>query len=94
VEPPEEPLEAVVHPGSCAGFADGAAARLESAIGGIDVIVRHSTAARRDTVQVAKGGHLDRGQAANLLVQAALTDFGEGGALYDEKVRLVPRSGS
>jgi hypothetical protein len=37
-----------------------------------------------------KGGHFHAGRAANRLVRARTTDAGEGGALYDEGVRLVP----
>jgi hypothetical protein len=39
---------------------------------------------------VPKGGHLRDGACPNALLRARLTDLGEGGALYDERVRLVP----
>jgi len=39
---------------------------------------------------IPKGGHRRDGRCANALVAARLTDIGEGGALYDEGVRLRP----
>jgi len=86
----EGPAEAVVHPDAANGLPDGARARLESAIGSLDVRVRHDPKQRRDVVLVAKGGHLQDGRCANVLIRARATDAGEGGALYDEGVRLLP----
>lgn len=86
--PPELPLEVTVHPDSAAGLADGALARLESRLGAIDVRVRHDARQRRDVALMPKGGSFAAGAAANALIRAALTDLGEGGALYDEPVRL------
>jgi hypothetical protein len=60
-------------------------------IGALDVIVKHDPRQRRDVALVPKGGHLSRGQCANALIRARTTDAGDGGALYDERVRLVPR---
>jgi hypothetical protein len=37
----------------------------------------------------AKGGHQRDGQCMNVLIAARTTDIGEGGALYDEWVRLT-----
>jgi hypothetical protein len=37
----------------------------------------------------AKGGHMADGQCMNTLIRARTTDIGEGGALYDERVRLI-----
>ena len=42
-----------------------------------------------DVALAPKGGHFDAGRAANALLRARLTDFGEGAALYDERVRIV-----
>jgi hypothetical protein len=64
-------------------------ARLESAIGSLRVRVRHDARQRRDVALMAKGGHLKDGRCANALIKARATDLGEGGALYDEGVRLV-----
>jgi hypothetical protein len=87
---PEGVAEARVHPDAAAGIADLSLARLESAVGAMTVRVRHDSSLRRDVVHMQKGGHLSRGQCANALTRARLTDLGEGGALYDEGVRLVP----
>jgi hypothetical protein len=56
------------------------------------VRIKHDPKQRRDTALIPKGGHLRAGQCANALVRAAITDYGEGGALYDEQVRIVPLS--
>jgi hypothetical protein len=47
---------------------------------------------RQDVALVPKGGHLRDGRCPNALIAAKLTDAGEGGALYDEPVRLRPHS--
>lgn len=84
--------ECTVHPetAAAAGVSEGVPARLESAIGAMDVTVRCDARQRRDVALVPKGGHLRDGRCANALVAARLTDMGEGGALYDEGVRLRP----
>jgi anaerobic selenocysteine-containing dehydrogenase len=86
----EGPLPATVHPDAAAGVPDGATCRIESAIGSMPVRLRHDRRQRRDVVIVPKGGHLAHDQCANAIIRAALTDIGEGGALYDEPVRIVP----
>ena len=88
--PPPGPPLVTVHPESALGIADGAVARLESAIGAITVRVKHDARQRRDVALMAKGGHLRTGASANLLSRARATDIGGGGALYDEPGRLVP----
>jgi anaerobic selenocysteine-containing dehydrogenase len=88
--PLDGPLEVTVHPDSAAGLVDGTIARMESRIASIPVRVRHDARQRRDVALCAKGGHLADGRCANALVRARVTDIGEGGALYEEFVRLVP----
>ena len=83
------PAIATVHPDAANGIADGAIAKLESRIASMTVRVKHDARQRRDVVIVPKGGHLKDGRCANLLVRAATTDMGEGGALYNERVRFV-----
>src|SRR5205085_651688 len=83
-----------VHPDAAPGFADGALATLESRAGALTVCVRHDARQRRDVALIPKGGHLAAGRCANVLIRARLTDMGEGGALYDERVRLRPLAGS
>jgi anaerobic selenocysteine-containing dehydrogenase len=85
--PIPEVAECWIHPES-SELADGARAVLESEVGEMEVVIRHSPSERRDTVRIAKGGHFDRGQSANVLIAGTLTDFGEGGSLYDQPVRL------
>jgi hypothetical protein len=63
-------------------------ATLESSLGALPVRVHVDDRQRRDVAIVPKGGHVSTGHAANALIRAALTDIGEGGALYDEGVRL------
>jgi anaerobic selenocysteine-containing dehydrogenase len=85
------PAVCTVHPdvAAAAGLSDGALGRLQSAIGELRVRVRCDPRQRRDVALVPKGGHLRDGRAANALIRARTTDLGEGGALYDEGVRLV-----
>jgi anaerobic selenocysteine-containing dehydrogenase len=90
VRPLEGRAVVTVHPDAAGGVPDGGHARLESPIGGLDVTVRHDRLQRRDVALMAKGGHLSRGHCANALIRARTTDAGDGGALYDERVRLVP----
>jgi anaerobic selenocysteine-containing dehydrogenase len=87
--PPDGPLECTVHPAVTA-LPDGALARLESVIGSIEVRVRHDPRQRRDVALVPKGGRHREGRCANALIRARLSDHGEGAALGDELVRLVP----
>jgi anaerobic selenocysteine-containing dehydrogenase len=84
------PPALTVHPESARGIADGAVARVESAIAAMVVRVRHDPRQRRDVALMAKGGHLKTGKSANLLSRAKATDIGGGGCLYDEPGRLVP----
>ncbi len=90
LEPPSSPLEVVVHPDAAKGIADGERARLVSPIGELRVRLRHDPRQRRDVVIAPKGGHYRDGCSANTITRAQLTDIGEGGALYDERVKLVP----
>jgi anaerobic selenocysteine-containing dehydrogenase len=89
-KPQEGPLVVTVHPEASNGVADGGLARVESEVGSLVVRVRHDARQRRDVALAPKGGHFDEGRAANALLRPRLTDFGEGAALYDERVRLVP----
>ncbi len=84
------PAQVTVHPEACQGLADGSICRLESAIGSMLVTIHHDARQRRDVAIVPKGGHYSQGRCANVLLKARTTDLGEGGALYDERVRLVP----
>jgi anaerobic selenocysteine-containing dehydrogenase len=81
---------ATVHPDTVPEIPEGEMARLESAISSIVVQIRHDSRQRRDVVLIPKGGHLHAGRCANALLRARTTDIGEGAALYDERVRIVP----
>jgi anaerobic selenocysteine-containing dehydrogenase len=84
------PAVVTVHPDAARGLPDGALARLESAVGSLQVRIAHDPEQRRDVAIIPKGGHWAAGRCANALLRARTTDLGEGGALYDERVRLVP----
>jgi anaerobic selenocysteine-containing dehydrogenase len=86
---PDGPAVVTVHPDAAGEIPDGGLARLESPHGALTVRVRHDPAQRRDVALAAKGGHLGEGQCMNTLIRARTTDIGEGGALYDERVRLI-----
>lgn len=85
---PEDLAEVRVHPEAAGDVADGAVARLRSVVGELLVRVRHDPRQRRDVVLMAKGGGWRRGWCANALVEARVTDAGEGGVLYEQGVRL------
>jgi anaerobic selenocysteine-containing dehydrogenase len=87
---PPRPAEVTIHPDAAPSIADGALATLRSTLGSITVLVRHDPRQRRDVAIVPKGGHLRDGSCTNAITRAQLTDLGEGGALYDEPVRLDP----
>ena len=84
------PLPTTIHPDVLPGVADGGRARIVSAIGALEVVVRHDRQQRRDLVVVPKGGHFDRGWAANAIIPARLTDHGEGAAYLSTRVRIEP----
>ena len=87
--PEPDLLQATCHPSAANGFGDGEVVRLESAIGSMRARLRFDAAQRPDVVIVPKGGNYDRGNCANVLVRARLTDAGEGAAYQDCRVRLA-----
>jgi anaerobic selenocysteine-containing dehydrogenase len=92
---PAGPATCTVHPdvAEAVGVVDGDEAWLESTRGRMRVVVRCDPAQRRDVALIPKGGHRRTGQCANALIDARLTDIGGGGALYDQRVRLVSAHG-
>jgi anaerobic selenocysteine-containing dehydrogenase len=88
-KPPSGPAVVTVHPDAAAGIPDGGVCRLESRTGSLVVKLRHDPLQRRDVAITPKGGALAGGRCANALIRARVTDLGEGGALYEERVRLV-----
>ncbi|WP_437947517.1 molybdopterin-dependent oxidoreductase [Sorangium sp. So ce296] len=88
--PAQGPAVVTVHPDAAGGVADGAVCRIVSRVGAMTVRLRHDPAQRRDVALIPKGGHLHDGRCANALIRARTTDIGEGGALYEERVRIEP----
>ena len=86
-------LAATVHPDAANGIPHGEMCRLESRTGWMRVVLHHDARQRKDVVLLPKGGHLRDGRCANVLLKARITDLGEGGALYDEPVRLMSING-
>jgi anaerobic selenocysteine-containing dehydrogenase len=89
-KPAEDPARVTVHPEAAAGIPHDGLARLASRVGEMAVRVCHDARQRRDVALMAKGGHHRSGHCANALIRARTTDGGEGGALYDEPVCLLP----
>ena len=83
------PAEVTVHPHAAPNL-DGELATLRSPLGSMQIRVRHDARQRPDLALVPKGGHVRDGASANQITRARLTDIGEGGALYDERVRIEP----
>jgi anaerobic selenocysteine-containing dehydrogenase len=86
-------LPALVHPDAVPGLADGALARLSSRFGALTVRIEHDATQRKDVVIVPKGGHYDDGWAANALIEARATDYGDGAAYLSTRVRLEAITG-
>jgi anaerobic selenocysteine-containing dehydrogenase len=86
----ESPPTLTVHPNAAHGLTNGSRCLLESRVGSMVVQLRFDEAQRKDVALLPKGGHRTRGACGNSLVRARLTDLGEGGALYEEAVRIVP----
>ena len=82
------PVEARLHPGSAEGWEDGALATLVSPVGRLGVRLVFDTSLQEGIVLVPKGGSLDLGRAANVLVPAVETDIGGGAAYLDARVRI------
>ncbi len=87
--PEPDLMLATCHPSAAPGFGEGDVVRLESAIGAMRVRLRFDREQRPDVVVVPKGGNYDRGNCANVLVRARLTDAGEGAAYLDCRVRFA-----
>ena len=79
-----------VHPEAANGIGDGELCSLQSGISSMTVRLHYDVKQRRDVALIPKGGHWREGRCANALLRARTTDLGEGGALYDERIRIVP----
>jgi anaerobic selenocysteine-containing dehydrogenase len=78
-----------VHPSAAGGRAAGALVTIESEHGRLTATLQLDAALRPDVAVMPKGGHFDRGHAANALIAARATDLGLGAAYLDCRVRLV-----
>jgi anaerobic selenocysteine-containing dehydrogenase len=78
-----------VHPSAAPDLAAGELVTIESAHGRLRATLELDPALRPDVAVMPKGGHFDRGHAANALIAARTTDIGLGAAYLDCRVRLV-----
>ena len=81
----------VVHPDAAPGLAAGDVVRVVSAYGEVEAELRLDAEQRSDVAIMPKGGHYDRAQSANALIEARPTDLGLGAAYLDCFVRLAPK---
>ena len=77
-----------MHPDAAAGCADGDRVVVTSALASIEAELRLDPQQRRDTAIMPKGGHFDRGQSANTLIEARATDLGLGANYLDCRVSI------
>jgi anaerobic selenocysteine-containing dehydrogenase len=89
---PGERITVTVHPDSApAGAVAGDDVVIESPAARLVARLVLDESQRRDVALMPKGGHFDRGQSANALIAARLTDVGLGADLLDQRVRLTNR---
>ena len=79
-----------VHPDAVPGMRAGEVVRVVSAFGEVAAELRLDPLQRSDVAIMPKGGHFDRGQSANALIEARPTDLGLGAAYLDCFVRIAP----
>ena len=90
VDEPPSPMPLTVHPSAANGLAEGEHCSLESELGRMTVRLVFDPLQRDDVALLPKGGPRYAHACPNKLIRAQLTDLGEGGALYEEPVRIVP----
>ena len=83
-------LPATVHPDSASGLNADDIVMLESEHGQLTVRLKLDANQRRDIVLVPKGGWLNKGRCANVLIKAQTTDAGDCAVYYDTPVRIRP----
>ncbi len=86
---PGELARVTVHPAAVPGFAQGDEVLIESAVGSIPAQLVFDEDQRPDLAIIPKGGHFDRKQSANALIQAVPSDLGLGAAYLDQHVRIL-----
>ena len=77
-----------VHPSSAPDFVPGETVMVVSAMGSVRAELKFDEEQRTDIAIMPKGGHFDRGQSANALIEAEATDIGLGAAYLDCRVAL------
>ena len=85
-----------VHPSVAPGFSSGETVVVASATGSVRAELKFDDEQRADIAIMPKGGHFDRGQSANALIEAQGTDIGWGAAYLDCRVeiRRIPTQGN
>jgi anaerobic selenocysteine-containing dehydrogenase len=78
-----------VHPSAAAGRGAGEVVTIASAHGQLRAKLALDASLRPDVAVMPKGGHFDRGHAANALIAARTTDIGLGAAYLDCRVRIL-----
>jgi len=78
-----------VNPSAAPGRDAGELVTIASAHGQIRAKLELDASLRPDVAVMPKGGHFDRGHAANALIAARTTDIGLGAAYLDCRVRLI-----
>jgi anaerobic selenocysteine-containing dehydrogenase len=77
-----------LHPEAVPHLEEGQEVVVENDNGRVVASLRLDSRQRRDVAVMPKGGHFDRGQAANVLVAARTTDIGLGAAYMDCRVTV------
>ena len=67
------------------GFAEGTRVRVSSAVGSVELEVRHDDRLRRDCVLIYSGT-----PGVNYLTTSRLSDEGENAIFQDEKIKVEP----
>lgn len=87
----EQDAWVAAHPDAVPGMKHGDVVRVVSDAGELQARLRFDSRQRRDVAIMPKGGHFDRGQSVNALIEARPTDIGLGAAYLDCLVRLAPK---
>lgn len=78
----------VVHPDAAPGLAESEIVLVRSTLGEVEAELRFDRRQRSDIAIMPKGGHFDRGQSANTLIEARATDIGLGANYLDCRVAI------
>lgn len=81
--------ELTIHPSAANGHAEGNTVTIESPLDSLQVKLKFDARQRSDIALMPKGGWLSKDRCANILIEAELTDAGEGACYYDTGIRIV-----